>query len=216
MQGIRNVSATDIEMARQFGYAIKLLAIARNTESGVDVRVHPTMIPATHQLASVSGAMNAVFIVGDAVGETMFYGAGAGSFPTASAVVGDVMSLADHIAHGKEIIPESEPFGHNLAIRDIADLETRYYIRLTVADKLGVLAETTKVLADDGISISDINQMKSEDNETCTLIYMTHAAKESDIEKARADLEALDSVKAVSSVIRIENIEAWNEGAFDN
>ena len=80
MQGIRNVSATDIEMARQFGYAIKLLAIARNTESGVDVRVHPTMIPATHQLASVSGAMNAVFIVGDAVGETMFYGAGAGSF----------------------------------------------------------------------------------------------------------------------------------------
>ena len=216
MQGIRNVSATDIEMARQFGYAIKLLAIARNTESGVDVRVHPTMIPATHQLASVSGAMNAVFIVGDAVGETMFYGAGAGSFPTASAVVGDVMSLADHIAHGKEIIPESEPFGHNLAIRDIADLETRYYIRLTVADKLGVLAETTKVLADDGISISDINQMKSEDNEACTLIYMTHAAKESDIEKARADLEALDSVKAVSSVIRIENIEAWNEGAFDN
>ena len=162
MQGIRNVSATDIEMARQFGYAIKLLAIARNTESGVDVRVHPTMIPATHQLASVSGAMNAVFIVGDAVGETMFYGAGAGSFPTASAVVGDVMSLADHIAHGKEVIPESEPFGHNLAIRDIADLETRYYIRLTVADKLGVLAETTKVLADDNISISDINQTKSE------------------------------------------------------
>ena len=216
MQGIRNVSATDIEMARQFGYAIKLLAIARNTESGVDVRVHPTMIPATHQLASVSGAMNAVFIVGDAVGETMFYGAGAGSFPTASAVVGDVMSLADHIAHGKEIIPESEPFGHNLAIRDIADLETRYYIRLTVADKLGVLAETTKVLADDNISISDINQTKSEDDEACTLIYMTHAAKESDIEKARADLEALDSVKAVSSIIRIENIEAWNEGAFDN
>ena len=216
MQGIRNISATDIEMARQFGYAIKLLAIARNTESGVDVRVHPTMIPATHQLASVSGAMNAVFIVGDAVGETMFYGAGAGSFPTASAVVGDVMSLADHIAHGKEVIPESKPFGHNLAIRDIADLETRYYIRLTVADKLGVLAETTKVLADDGISISDINQTKSEDNEACTLIYMTHAAKERDIEKARADLEALDSVKAVSSVIRIENIEAWNEGAFDN
>ena len=95
-------------------------------------------------------------------------------------------------------------------------METRYYIRLTVADKLGVLAETTKVLADDGISISDINQTKSEDNEACTLIYMTHAAKERDIEKARADLEALDSVKAVSSIIRIENIEAWNEGAFDN
>lgn len=124
--------------------------------------------------------------------------------------------MPDHIAHGKEIIPESEPFGHNLAIRDIADLETRYYIRLTVADKLGVLAETTKVLADDGISISDINQTKSEDNEACTLIYMTHATKERDIEKARADLEALDSVKAVSSVIRVENIEAWNEGAFDN
>lgn len=215
-QGIRNVSATDIEMAREFGYAIKLLAIARNTPQGVDVRVHPTMIPATHQLASVSGAMNAVFVVGDAVGETMFYGAGAGSHPTASAVVGDVMSLADHIAHGKEVIPESEPFGHNLPIRAIEELHTRYYIRLTVEDKLGVLAETTKVLADDGISISHISQTKSEDTDTCTLIYMTHTAKESDMEKARIDLEALDSIRAVSSIIRIEDIEAWTEGAFDN
>ena len=216
MQGIRNVSATDIEMARQYGYAIKLLAIARNTPSGVDVRVHPTMIPATHQLASVSGAMNAVFVVGDAVGETMFYGAGAGSYPTASAVVGDVMSLADHIAHGKEVIPESEPFGHNLPIRSIDELETRYYIRLTVEDRLGVLAETTKVLADDDISISHISQAKSEDSETCTLIYMTHTAKERDMEKARVDLEALDSIRAVSSIIRIEDIDAWTEGAFEN
>ena len=216
MQGIRAISATDIEMARQFGYAIKLLAIARNTNEGVDVRVHPTMIPATHQLASVSGAMNAVFVVGDAVGETMFYGAGAGSYPTASAVVGDIMSLADHIAHGKEVIPESEPFGHNLSIRSIDELSTRYYIRLTVSDKIGVLAETTKVLPDDGISISHISQTKSDDDETCTLIYMTHTAKERDIEKARKDLEALDSIRAVSSIIRIEDIDSWNEGAFDN
>lgn len=216
MQGIRKVSATDIEMAREFGYAIKLLAIARNTAEGVDVRVHPTMIPATHQLASVSGAMNAVFVVGDAVGETMFYGAGAGSFPTASAVVGDVLSLADHIAHGKELIPESEPYGHNLAIRSVDDLETRYYIRLTVKDELGVLAETTKVLADDGISISHISQTASDEADTCTLIYMTHEAKESDLQKAAADLEALDSIREVSSIIRIENIEAWTEGAFEN
>ena len=127
-------------MAQEFGYTIKLLAIARNTPEGIDVRVHPTMIPNTDQLASVDGAMNAVFVVGDAVGETMFYGAGAGSFPTASAVVGDIMALADPIAKGGAPMPEQEPFGHNLTIRPIDDLKTRYYVRLTVEDKLGTLA----------------------------------------------------------------------------
>lgn len=216
MQGIRKVSATDIAMAKEFGYTIKLLAIARNTSEGVDVRVHPTMIPATHQLASVSGAMNAVFVVGDAVGETMFYGAGAGSFPTASAVVGDVMSLAEPLSRGEAPMAESEPFGHNLTVRDVNELKTRYYIRLTVEDKLGVLAETTKVLADNGISISHISQTKSEDDSSCTLIYMTHAAIERDMDQARQQLEALESIREVSSIIRIEDIDAWTEGVFAN
>lgn len=216
MQGIRKVSAVDIAMAKEFGYTIKLLAIARNTADGVDVRVHPTMIPAEHQLASVSGAMNAVFVVGDAVGETMFYGAGAGSFPTASAVVGDVLALADPLAHGKELLPESEPFGHNVPIRSIENLRTRYYIRLTVEDKLGVLSQTTSVLANNNISISHISQPESDAPDACTLIYMTHSVLEKDMEQARADLEALDGVREISSVIRIEDIDAWTEGVFAN
>lgn len=216
MQGIRNVSATDIEMAREFGYTIKLLAIARKTDEGIDVRVHPTMIPNNHQLASVDGAMNAAFVVGDAVGETMFYGAGAGSFPTASAVVGDIMALADPIAKGGAPLPEQEPFGRNMPIRPIEDLKTRYYVRLTVEDRLGTLAACTNAFADCGISISHISQTESEDGETCTLIYVTHEALEKDIRKAEAALEALDGIREVSSIIRVENIDAWTEGVFAN
>ena len=147
MQGIRDITSEDIAVARDMGYVIKLLAIARNTDEGVDVRVHPAMIPATHQLAAVNGAMNAVFVVGDAVGETMFYGAGAGSFPTASAVVGDVLSLSEHISRGTAPMAEPEPFGRNLSIRNIEDLSTNYYIRLKVADRVGALAETVDAFA---------------------------------------------------------------------
>ncbi len=215
MQGIRNVSATDIEMARELGYTIKLLAIARKTAEGIDVRVHPTMIPNNHQLASIDGAMNAVFVVGDAVGETMFYGAGAGSFPTASAVVGDIMALAEPIAQGKAPMPEQEPFGRNLEIRPMDNLETCYYVRLTVKDELGTLAACTNAFAECGISISQISQRESDENGTCTLIYVTHKAFDRDIMKAKAALEALDGIE-VSSLIRVEDIAAWTEGVFDN
>lgn len=216
MQGIRNVSATDIEMARDFGYAIKLLAIARKTSEGVDVRVHPTMIPAAHQLASVDGAMNAVYVVGDAVGETMLYGAGAGSFPTASAVVGDIMALAEPISQGKDPIPEKEPFGRNLPIRSIDQLTTRYYIRLSVEDRLGTLAACTNVFAQHGISIAHINQKETHDDEACTLIYVTHEALEKNVMQAKSALEALDGIREVSSIIRVENIDSWTEGVFAN
>lgn len=216
MQGIRAISSIDMEMAKEFGYAIKLLAIARNTEDGVDVRVHPTMIPRNHLLASVSGAMNAVYVVGDAVGETMFYGAGAGSFPTASAVVGDIMALATPISQGRSPLPESEPFGHNLAIRNIAELKTRFYIRLTVEDKLGVLAQATKVFADNQISISHISQYETEDTEARTLIYMTHETLEADMKRAKEQLESLELIREVASIIRVENIDAWTENVFDN
>ena len=114
-QGIRAISAQDIEVARKLGYAIKMLAIGHRTDSGIDVRVHPAMIPASHPLAGVSGAMNAVYVVGDAVGETMFYGAGAGAFPTASAVVGDVLALAEPLSVGTSPLPEPEPFKRDRA-----------------------------------------------------------------------------------------------------
>ena len=218
MQGIRSVSDIDFAIAKEFGYTIKMLSIARNTPEGIDARVHPTMIPVGHQLASVSGAMNAVYVVGDAVGETMFYGAGAGSFPTASAVVGDVMALAEPISQGRTPIPESEPFGHKLTLKSIEDLKTRYYIRLTVEDRVGMLAQATKVFADCNISISHISQYQqhSSTEEACSLVFLTHEALESDMSKAKKALESLDSIREVSSIIRIENIDAWTQGTFDN
>lgn len=215
MQGIRNVSAEDMAQAADFGYAIKLLAIARNTPTGVDVRVHPAMIPATHQLASVNGAMNAVFVVGDAVGETMFYGAGAGAFPTASAVVGDILALADPLSHGIAPVPEAEPFDANLPVRDMLDLHTRYYIRMTVDNTSGVLAQTTRVFADNDISISNMSQHDGADG-SATIVYVTHIAQERNLQAAIADLEALDVVREVASVIRVEDIDAWSRGVMDN
>ena len=136
--------------------------------------------------------------------------------PTASAVVGDIMALADPIAKGGTPLPEQEPFGRNLAIRPIDELKTRYYVRLTVEDRLGTLGACTNAFAECGISISHISQTESTDGETCTLIYVTHEALEKDIRKAEAALEALEGIRAVSSIIRVENIDAWTEGVFDN
>ena len=215
-QGIRKISAEDMQVAAEMGCTIKLLAIACKTPEGIDVRVHPTMIPNAHPLAGVEGPMNAVFIVGDAVGETMFYGAGAGSYPTASAVVGDIFALAEPIAQGQKPLPEQEPFAAVLPIRSIDDLVTRYYIRLTVEDKVGTLAASTRIFADNGISISEIRQLPGSGDGACTLVYVTHAAKEADVRRAIEALEADDSIREVASVIRVEDIAAWTEGVFAN
>ena len=216
MQGIRDVSAADIAQARELGYRVKLLGIARNTPEGVDVRVHPTMIPEGHMLAGVSGAMNAVFVVGDAVGETMFYGAGAGSFPTASAVVGDVLELADAIARGEGPMPEVEPYDRVLGLRPIDELETRYYIRLMVEDRVGALAPVVAAFADAGISISTIHQLKDGDGTRCSVVFLTHRAVERDVRRACEALSALDEVERVASVIRIEDVAAWTDGVEEN
>ena len=216
MQGIRNVSAADIEQARELGYVVKLLAVGRNTPAGVDVRVHPTMIPADHQLAAVNGAMNAVFVVGDAVGETMFYGAGAGAFPTASAIVGDVLELAAPIAHEQELAPESEPFARVLPIRSIEDLTTRFYIRLTVADRVGALAPVVAEFARAGVSISQINQLQDGEGASCSVAFLTHRALERDVDAVCAALDELPEVESVASVIRIEDIERWSDDVEEN
>jgi homoserine dehydrogenase len=217
-QGIRTIAAEDIAVAHKLGYTIKLLGIARNTETGVDARVHPTMIPLDHQLAKVSGAMNAVYVVGDAVGETMFYGAGAGSFPTASAVVGDIMTLADPISKGAEPLPEAEPFKQTLPLRSMDELETRYYVRLRVADRVGALAETVNVFAKHDISISLIHQLEDagSDAGSCSVIFLTHKAVEKNMQAAAAELAACDCVAEVANVLRIEDTEAWTDGVMAN
>ena len=217
-QGIRTISAEDISVAHDLGYTIKLLGIARNTAEGVDVRVHPTMIPLDHQLAKVSGAMNAVYVVGDAVGETMFYGAGAGSFPTASAVVGDILTLSEQISRGVAPLPESEPFSRNKSIRSMDELETKYYIRLRVADRVGALAEAVNVFAKHDISISLINQLEdgNSDSDACSVIFLTHKALEKNVQDAAAALAASDCVSEVANVLRIEDVDAWTDGVMAN
>ena len=218
-QGIRTIGAEDIAQARELGYTIKLLGIARNTDAGVDVRVHPTLIPADHMLAKVNGAMNAVYVVGDAVGETMFYGAGAGSFPTASAVVGDILSLSEQISRGVAPLPEIEPYGHNLAFKPMDELQTKYYVRLKVADRVGALSETVDIFAKHNISISLINQVedgKSGVSDACSVIFLTHRALEKDVQAAAAELASVDCVAEVANVLRIEDVEAWTEGVMAN
>ena len=217
-KGIRTISAEDISVAHDLGYTIKLLGIARNTAEGVDVRVHPTMIPLDHQLAKVSGAMNAVYVVGDAVGETMFYGAGAGSFPTASAVVGDILTLSEQISRGVAPLPESEPFSRNKSIRSMDELETKYYIRLRVADRVGALAEAVNVFAKHDISISLINQLEdgNSDSDACSVIFLTHKALEKNVQDAAAALAASDCVSEVANVLRIEDVDAWTDGVMAN
>jgi homoserine dehydrogenase len=216
-QGIRTIAAEDIAVAHDLGYTIKLLGIARNTAEGVDVRVHPTMIPLDHQLAKVSGAMNAVYVVGDAVGETMFYGAGAGSFPTASAVVGDILTLADPISKGAAPLPEAEPFQHTLPLRPMDALETKYYVRLRVADRVGALAETVNVFAKHDISISLINQLEDGgDGSSCSVIFLTHKALEKNMQAAAAELAEAECVAEVANVLRIEDTEAWTDGVMAN
>ena len=211
-QGIRAISAQDIEVARKLGYAIKMLAIGHRTDSGIDVRVHPAMIPASHPLAGVSGAMNAVYVVGDAVGETMFYGAGAGAFPTASAVVGDVLALAEPLSVGTNPLPEPEPFKRELAIRDIRDLSTRYYVRLIPADTGDAQARAEEVLTAHGIATEQV--MALEDG---SFALVTEVVREGAMTNALAEMaHGKGAVRAVANAIRIEDMSAWTEGVEAN
>ena len=211
MQGIRDISPVDIEEAGRLGCTIKLLGIARRRDGGLDVRVHPAMVPAKHMLAGVAGAMNAVYAVGDAVGETMFYGAGAGAFPTASAVVGDILALAGPLARGAAPEPEPEPFARVLPIRPIDELETRYYLRLEDAAD-GAAERVGAAFAEAGVPVSSLAPRAESPR---TLIVLTERARE---DAVRGALEAVTAAgdARLGSLIRIEDVAAWAEGAKEN
>ncbi len=214
VEGIRSVTTADIEFARRLGYRVKLLGVARKTGDGLDVRVHPAMIPVDHQLASVDGVFNAVYVVGDAVGETMFYGAGAGSFPTASAVMGDILAVATPIAHGEVPSTEAAPFERVLPMRPIAELRDRYYVRLSLCDRPGVLGQVASVFASCGVSLASVTQPAPEPGEDPTLIVVTHLAREADVRRACEEIEASDAVIGAPCVIRVEDTEAWRREAL--
>ena len=215
IEGIRSISTTDVRHASNLGYRIKLLAVARQTSEGLDIRVHPAMIAKDHQLASVDGVFNAVYVVGDAVGETMFFGAGAGAFPTASAVMGDVLAIATPLAQGVAPLREAEPFERLLPIRSPDGIHDRYYIRVTVEDKPGMLGQVANVFAAQGVSIAQVNQPEHAPEEPASLVLITHLSLERDVKKALADIAALEGVRDVSSVIRVEQTDAWKRDAID-
>ena len=204
-EGIRNVTPLDLETADDMGYVIKLLAIAHRTPAGVDVRVHPTMLPKTHQLATVNGVYNAIYVTGDAVGETMFFGEGAGAGAAASAVMGDVLEVARHLTLGIPPIVGCT-CTDELPILSMDDLETKYYIRFAVADRSGVLAAMAGVFAKHGVSVRSVVQRGNSEHDTVNLSYVTHTATESSVRAVLAEIAQLDDVlRAEPSVIRVED-----------
>ena len=203
-EGIRNITTLDLETADDMGYVIKLLALAHRTPAGIDVRVHPTMIPKTHQLATVNGVYNAIYVTGDAVGETMFFGEGAGAGPAASAVMGDVLEVARHMQLGIGPIVGCT-CTDNLPILPMEQLHTKYYIRFAVADRSGVLASMAGVFAKYGVSVRSVVQRGSAEHETVNLSYVTHTASEASVRRVLEEIGQLpDVLRAEPSVIRVE------------
>ncbi len=203
-EGIRAITPSDIAYARETGYEIKLVAIGKRTPAGIDVRVQPTMIRASHPLATVNGVYNAIYVVGDAVGETMFFGEGAGSLPAASAVVGDIIEAARHIqreCRGLVGCTCSE----SLPVVDIADLQTSYYVRLHAADEPGVLASIAGVFAEHGVSLASVIQRQTSD-EGAEIVWITHRAAERDMRAALEKIGALDAVRGIGALLRVEEL----------
>jgi len=203
-EGIQSITPGDIAYARETGYEIKLLAVAKRTSRGVDVRVQPTMIRASHPLASVNGVYNAIYVIGDAVGETMFFGEGAGSLPAASAVVGDIIEAARHIERGCSGLVGCT-CSESLPICDIADLESSYYIRLRAADEIGVLAAIAGVFATRGVSLASVIQRQTGDG-GAEIVWITHRATERDVRSALAVIDSLEAVRGVGTVLRVEEL----------
>jgi homoserine dehydrogenase len=205
-EGIGGVTQGDIAYARELGYAIKLLAIAKATDGGVEARVHPTMIPSSSPLAAVSGVFNAVFITGDAVGDLMFYGRGAGQLPTASAVWSDTLEIARRIAHGIPALALELPAegAAALPLRSMESVRCGYYLRVMAQDRPGVLSRVTGVLGEHSISIASMIQKGRATGEAVPIVMMTHEATERDVRAALAKIDRLPVVALPTTLIRVE------------
>lgn len=203
-RGITNISPIDLEAAADMGYVVKLLAIAHRTDKGIDVRVHPTMIPVDHQLAKVNGVYNAIYVTGDFVGETMFFGEGAGAGAAASAVMGDVLEVARHMSQGIAPIVGCT-CTDELPILPVEELSMKYYIRFTVSDRPGVLAAMAGVFAKHGVSVHSVVQRGRKSGGTVEIVYVTHTAQERAIRDVIDEIASLDDVlHADPSLIRVE------------
>ncbi|MBN8455003.1 homoserine dehydrogenase [Accumulibacter sp.] len=211
IEGISQLDAADIRYAEQLGYRIKLLGITKRTAEGVELRVHPTLIPARRLIANVEGAMNAVLVKGDAVGATLYYGKGAGAEPTASAVIADLVDVTRmHTADPEHRVPHLafQPDAMvDLAILPISAVVSSYYLRLRVEDRPGVLADVTRILADNGISIvAMIQREPGEGEEQTDIIMLTHKTREREVDTAIAGIESLAAVRGRIIRLRLEEL----------
>ncbi|AZP13604.1 homoserine dehydrogenase [Undibacterium parvum] len=211
VEGITKLEAIDIRYAEQLGYRIKLLGITKRSDKGVELRVHPTLIPEKRLIANVEGAMNAVLVQGDAVGATLYYGKGAGAEPTASAVIADLVDITRLATADPEHRVPHLAFQPNslsdLVILPMSEIVTSYYLRLHVADKAGVLADVTKILAESSISIDAMLQKEPAEGEQRTdIVMLTHQTQEKNILAAIAQIEALSSVFGSVTKLRLEEL----------
>jgi homoserine dehydrogenase len=203
-EGISNIAARDFLYAREFGYAIKLLAIAKRRDDKVEMRVHPVFIPRDFQLAKVDGVYNAVEVETDLAGKLVFYGEGAGPLRASSAVMADVLAIARNIYRGVNNVPELR-LNKRVTVKPMSEVTTRYYLRLNAPDHPGVLAQISKVLGDNSISISSVIQKEGDlAAQTAIIVIMTYPAEEKRVQEALKQLRQLPVVNEVSNFIRIE------------
>lgn len=200
-EGISRIRPEDLENARELGYAVKLLAIAERGEDGVSARVHPTMLPLEHPLASISGNFNAVFVIGESVGELMFYGQGAGSLPTATAILGDVVNVARNLERPPAF--RRSYWSRPGEVRPMLELASRFYMVLKVVDRPGVLAKIAGVFGECHVSLESVVQKGI--GQVAEIVLITHKVIERDFQAARRGLEDLDVVQEIPSVIRVES-----------
>ena len=206
VEGIRGLDKVDLDYALEFGYRIKLLAVIKRDGDQIEVRVHPTLVPLDHMLASVSGVFNAVMVDCDLADRTLYYGRGAGRLPTASTVLADIADIARNLAmDAAHRVPAVPRTGEVLAVKPISGIRSRYYLRLMPADKPGVLAQFTGILGAHGISIDSVLQKGSSVNGHVPVVILTHEALESDVDAAMCEIDALDVVDAGIIRLRIES-----------
>ncbi len=211
VEGISNITPMDIEFAKQFGYRIKLLAISKYFENSVEARVHPAMIPEGNLLSNVNGSLNAVSITGDAVGDMILYGYGAGMMPTASAVIADTVDIARNLMMGisNRIPTLSYQPGHmrKIPVKPIEEIDTHYYFRFSALDRPGVLSKISGILGDLGISLKSVHQKGRESKGPVPIVMLTHIAKEANVRKAFDRISKLDVMSDAPVLIRIEGEE---------
>ena len=204
-EGISRLSSHDFRYARELGYEIKLLAIAKERDGSIEVRVHPVFLPQGLLLAKVDGVYNAIQVEGDLVGRILFYGQGAGPSPTSSAVLADVIDVAQRLNRGINISPTLK-LDPTKRLKPISEIETRYYLRMSTLDRPGVLAQISKILGDNQISISSVIQKETDiASQTAQIVLMTYPARESAMQQAMGEIGRLDVVSEVSNFIRVED-----------